>query len=47
MREKVIKGDIKLQDCFPVRDIIFQQLTRKFNWEAKEAFDISESVRKG
>ncbi|MGL4987832.1 MAG: hypothetical protein ACRCX2_09405 [Paraclostridium sp.] len=46
-REKVVSGEIKLQDMFPVRDIIFQHLVNKFNWEQKDAFDISESVRKG
>ncbi|MGL5713879.1 MAG: PHP domain-containing protein [Paraclostridium sp.] len=47
LRGRVINGESKLQDGFPVRDIIYQHLTRKFNWDPTEAFAISESVRKG
>ncbi|MGL6098664.1 MAG: hypothetical protein ACRC0G_03455 [Fusobacteriaceae bacterium] len=45
-REKILEG-VPLTEVIPVRDIIFQHLTKKYNWEPKDAFDISESVRKG
>ncbi|MGL4997911.1 MAG: hypothetical protein ACRC5T_02810 [Cetobacterium sp.] len=47
IREKVINKEIKIKDGFPVRDIIFQHLTKKFNFDPATAFAISESVRKG
>ena len=46
-RELIINGERKVNECIPVRDIIFQQLTKKYNFEPEKAFDISESVRKG
>lgn len=46
-RELVITGERKLNEVVPIRDIIFQQLTKKYNFEPEEAFTISESVRKG
>ena len=42
-----IKQGFKTQDLIPYRDIIFKQLTQKYGFESKEAFTISESVRKG
>ena len=42
-----IKQGKSLKDLIPYRDIIFQQLTNKYGFEPKEAFTISESVRKG
>ena len=42
-----IKQGFKTQDLIPYRDIIFKQLTQKYGFEPKEAFTISESVRKG
>lgn len=46
-RELILSGERKLSEVIPVRDIIFQQLTKKYNFEPSEAFSISESVRKG
>lgn len=46
-RTLVISGEKKLNEVVPVRDIIFQQLTTKYNFEPEEAFAVSESVRKG
>lgn len=46
-RELIISGQRKVNEVIPVRDIIFQQLTKKYNFEPEKAFDISESVRKG
>ncbi|MGL5716545.1 MAG: hypothetical protein ACRCX2_26260 [Paraclostridium sp.] len=45
-RELILEGK-PLHEVIPVRDIIFQQLTKKYNWDPAEAFAISESVRKG
>lgn len=45
--ELVVNGEKKLNEIVPVRDIIFQQLTKNYNFEPEEAFTISESVRKG
>lgn len=45
-RELILEGK-PLHEVIPVRDIIFQQLTKKYNWDPTEAFAISESVRKG
>ena len=42
-----MSGEKKVNEVVPVRDIIFQQLTTKYNFEPEEAFTISESVRKG
>ena len=42
-----MSGEKKITEVVPVRDIIFQQLTKKYEFEPKEAFTISESVRKG
>ncbi|MFR4518513.1 MAG: hypothetical protein ACLT40_00955 [Fusobacterium sp.] len=42
-----MSGEKKITEVVPVRDIIFQQLTKKYDFEPKEAFTISESVRKG
>jgi DNA polymerase-3 subunit alpha (Gram-positive type) len=47
LRARVATKEVRLQDGFPVRDIIFQHLTKKFGFEPTEAFAISESVRKG
>lgn len=46
-RTLIMSGEKKLNEVVPVRDIIFQQLTKKYNFEPEEAFTISESVRKG
>lgn len=46
-RELIMSGEKKITEVVPVRDIIFQQLTKKYEFEPKEAFTISESVRKG
>lgn len=46
-RDLIISGERKINECIPVRDIIFQQLTKKYNFEPEKAFIISESVRKG
>ena len=43
----VVSGEKKLNEVVPVRDIIFQQLTQKYNFEPEVAFQIAESVRKG
>lgn len=45
-RELILEGK-PLHEVIPVRDIIFQQLTRKYGFDPAEAFTISESVRKG
>lgn len=46
-RTLIMSGEKKLNEVVPVRDIIFQQLTTKYDFEPEEAFAISESVRKG
>lgn len=46
-RDKIISGELKLHEAMPVRDIIFQHLAYKYNFDPKVAFDISEFVRKG
>ena len=46
-RTLIMSGEKKLSEVVPVRDIIFQQLTKKYGFEPEEAFTISESVRKG
>lgn len=46
-RDLIMNGERTLQEVIPVRDIIFQQLTKKYNFEPEVAFKISESVRKG
>ena len=46
-RDLIMSGEKKVNEVVPVRDIIFQQLTTKYNFEPEEAFTISESVRKG
>ena len=46
-RDLIMSGEKKLSEVVPVRDIIFQQLTKKYGFEPEEAFTISESVRKG
>lgn len=46
-RALIMSGERKLNEVVPVRDIIFQQLTTKYNFKPEEAFKISESVRKG
>lgn len=45
-RELILEGK-PLHEVIPVRDIIFQQLVKKYNFDPAEAFTISESVRKG
>ena len=45
-RELIMDGK-PLTEVIPVRDIIFQQLSKKYNFEPSVAFTISESVRKG
>lgn len=46
-RDLIISGERKINEIIPVRDIIFQQLTKKYHFEPEKAFNISESVRKG
>lgn len=46
-RDLLLSGERKLNEVIPVRDIIFQQLTKKYNFKPEVAFAISESVRKG
>lgn len=46
-RDLVISGQKKLYEVVPVRDIIFQQLTKDYGFEPEKAFKISEFVRKG
>ena len=46
-RELVMSGERQLNEVVPVRDIIFQQLTKKYGFAPDKAFAISESVRKG
>jgi DNA polymerase III alpha subunit (gram-positive type) len=45
-REMILSGNIKMSEGIPVRDIIYQQLS-KAGFDPAEAFTISEFVRKG
>ncbi|MGL5315381.1 MAG: PHP domain-containing protein [Peptostreptococcaceae bacterium] len=47
LQRELILGGKPLHEVIPVRDIIFQQLVKKYNFDPAEAFTISESVRKG
>ncbi|WP_187107125.1 hypothetical protein [Fusobacterium necrophorum] len=46
-RELLLSGEKTLKEVIPYRDIIFQQLTKKYGFEPETAFKVSESVRKG
>lgn len=46
-KEFLLNGTKKMEELIPYRDIIFQQLSRKYGFSPKDSFVISESVRKG